>query len=47
MKSDKKFQTILDKVLIGRMSNRLQFYHMKADILNLLKMLDMELKTSA
>jgi hypothetical protein len=44
MKSDKKFQTILDKVIIGRWSNRMQFYQMKADISNLLKMLDMELE---
>lgn len=44
MKSDKKFQTILDKVIIARWGNRLQFYEMKADISNLLKMLDLELE---
>ena len=44
MKSDKNFQTILDKVIIARAGNRLQFYQMKADISNLLKMLDLELE---
>lgn len=46
MKLDKKFHIILDKVLIGRMAERLKFYQMKADISNLLKMLDMELEKS-
>jgi len=44
MKSDNKFQITLDKVLIGRWAIRMNFYDMRANISNLLKMLDAEIE---
>ena len=46
MKSDKNFQITLEKVLIGRWAIRLNFYEMRANISNLLKMLDAEIEKS-
>ncbi len=47
MKSDKNFHVILDKVLIARLAARMQFYYMKVETSNLLKILELELEKSA